>query len=100
VSWNTKTIKIIKNKSIPDIQEAVGKNSHNHKGHHANMVKDFRRRFWISLAVSIPIFLLSPMIQRFLGIREPIRFTGDLYILFLLSSFIYFYGVSISQGSA
>jgi Cu2+-exporting ATPase len=56
------------------------------------MVADFRRRFWISLIVSIPILLLSPMIQRFLGIRETIRFTGDLYVLFLLSSFIYFYG--------
>jgi Cu2+-exporting ATPase len=56
------------------------------------MVEDFRKRFWISLVVSIPILLLSPMIQKFLGIREILHFTGDFYVLFVLSSFVYFYG--------
>jgi Cu2+-exporting ATPase len=56
------------------------------------MVADFRRRFWISLAVSVPVLLLSPMIQRFLGLREALRFPGDLYVLFLLSSFVFVYG--------
>ena len=63
-----------------------------HEDHHAHMVADFRRRFWISLAVSVPVLLLSPMIQGFLGIREALRFPGDLYALFLLSSFVFFYG--------
>lgn len=35
--------------------------------HHKMMVKDFRKRFWISLIVTIPILFLSPMIQEFLG---------------------------------
>jgi Cu2+-exporting ATPase len=56
------------------------------------MVADFRRRFWVSLAVSVPVLLLSPMIQRFLGLREALRFPGDLYVLFLLSSFVFLYG--------
>ena len=63
-----------------------------HEGHHAHMVADFRKRFWISLIVTVPILALSPMIQKFVGLRETIQFTGDLYILFLLSSFVFFYG--------
>ncbi len=60
--------------------------------HHAHMVADFRRRFWISLAVTLPILLLSPMIQRSLGLEETLRFPGDIYLLFGLSSFVFFYG--------
>lgn len=56
------------------------------------MVADFRRRFWLSLIVTGPILILSPMIQHFLGLRESIRFFGDQYVLFGLSSVIYFYG--------
>ena len=49
--------------------------------HHAMMVADFRRRFWISLIISIPILLLSPLIQRFIGLEGKIDFTGDSYVL-------------------
>jgi len=56
------------------------------------MVADFRRRFWLSLVVTVPILILSPMIQHFLGLGESIRFFGDQYVLFGLSSVIYFYG--------
>jgi len=60
--------------------------------HHAMMVADFRRRFWISLVFTIPILLLSPMIQEFLGLEGKISFTGDSYILLALSSVVFFYG--------
>ena len=63
-----------------------------HQRHHAHMVADFRRRFWISLIITIPVLTLSPMIQRFLGLGDSIRFSGDLYVLFGLSSIIFFYG--------
>lgn len=63
-----------------------------HGNHHAMMVADFRRRFWISLIISIPILLLSPMIQIFLGLEGAIAFPGDSYILFVLSSAVFFYG--------
>lgn len=70
-----------------------GRSGHKgHVDHHAHMVADFRRRFWISLMVTVPILALSPLIQRLLGLDRTIRFTGDLYILFLLSSFVFFYG--------
>ncbi len=61
-------------------------------GHHAHMVADFRKRFWISLILTLPILILSPMIQEFLGLGTTIRFPGDLYILFILSSIVFFYG--------
>ncbi len=57
-----------------------------HHDHHAHMVADFKRRFWISLVITIPILLLSPIIQGFLGLREALGFPGQLYLLFALSS--------------
>ena len=61
-------------------------------GHHDMMVADFRKRFWISLAITIPVLILSPMIQMFLGLGESLRFAGDPFVLFGLSSVIFFYG--------
>ncbi len=63
-----------------------------HGEHHAHMVADFRKRFWVSLIITVPILLLSPMIQEFLGFREAARFAGDLYLLWALSSVVFFYG--------
>jgi Cu2+-exporting ATPase len=61
-----------------------------HMSHHAHMVEDFRKRFWISLGATVPVLVLSPMIQSLLNIS--FSFPGDKYILFAISSFIYFYG--------
>jgi len=63
---------------------------HDHSGHHEMMIEDFKRRFFISLIVTIPILILSPMIQEWINLS--IDFTGDSYILFALATFIYFYG--------
>ena len=63
-----------------------------HHDHHAHMVADFRKRFWISLVLTIPILLLSPMIQEFLGLGTLFQFTGSLYLTFILSSVVFFYG--------
>jgi Cu2+-exporting ATPase len=65
---------------------------HDHHSHHAHMVEDFRKRFWISLVLSFPILILSPMIQGFLGLGESLRFPGDLFLNFLFSSAVFFYG--------
>ena len=61
-------------------------------GHHAHMAADFRKRFWISLALTLPILFLSPMLQTLVGLREAIRFPGDIYVLFGLSSAVFWYG--------
>jgi P-type Cu2+ transporter len=65
-----------------------------HTAHHAHMAEDFRKRFWVSLIITVPILILSPMIQQFLGLDDKIRFTGDAYLLFALSTVIFFYGGS------
>jgi len=68
---------------------------HKHKGHashHEHMIADFRKRFWISLVLSIPILLLSPMIQKFLGLGETLAFAGSQFVLFALSTIVFFYG--------
>lgn len=67
---------------------------HGHGGHdhhdHGDMVEDFKKRFFISLIETIPILALSPMIQQFIGVDW--RFANDQYILFVLSTFVFFYG--------
>ena len=63
-----------------------------HEDHHAQMAADFRKRFWISLALTLPILLLSPMLQTLVGLREAIHFPGDLYVLFGFSSAVFWYG--------
>ncbi|EGA91024.1 copper-transporting ATPase, P-type (copB) [Planococcus donghaensis MPA1U2] len=41
--------------------------NHDHQGHrgHGDMVADFKKRFFISLILTLPILALSPMIQHF-----------------------------------
>lgn len=41
-----------------------------HHDHHAHMAADFQKRFWISLVLTLPIILLSPMLQKLVGLRE------------------------------
>lgn len=66
-------------------------NAHSdHHDHHAHMIKDFKKRFWISLLISLPIVVLAPMIQDLLGYG--LRFNNDRYVQFALSSIIFFYG--------
>ena len=71
---------------------AHGRHAQSDAGHHAHMVADFRRRFWVSLVLTIPVVVLSPMIQDVLGLREVLRFPGDTFVLFGLSTVIFFYG--------
>ena len=60
--------------------------------HHAMMVADFRRRFWVSLVLSVPVLLLSPAIQTFLRLGDALRFPGDGLVVFALSTVVFFYG--------
>ena len=58
--------------------------------HHKMMIADFRKRFWVTLILTIPILIISPMIQGFIGYE--FLLPGNQYILFGLSSVVYFYG--------
>lgn len=69
---------------------------HNHGGHgghgdhHEHMIEDFKKRFWISLGLALPISYLSEMTQMLFGYE--VNFAGDTLLLFLLSTLIFFYG--------
>ncbi|MGM0407700.1 MAG: heavy metal translocating P-type ATPase, partial [Bacteroidota bacterium] len=67
-----------------------GKGNHDHTAHHKMMIKDFRKRFWISLVITLPILVMSPMIQNVFGYEITFRFAG--YVLFGLSTVVFFYG--------
>lgn len=69
-------------------QEAHG----DHTSHHARMVGSFRRRLFVCLIITIPILLLSPVIQDALGISGTLKFTGQMYVLLALASAVYAYG--------
>ncbi|MCO6437623.1 MAG: cadmium-translocating P-type ATPase [Phycisphaerae bacterium] len=56
------------------------------------MVADFKRRFWISLILTLPVLLLSPMIQGFLRVAESWDFPFDSWVQWLFASIIFFYG--------
>ena len=53
--------------------------NHNHQSHsvdHSGHEMVFRNRFWVSLVLTIPVLLFSPMIQEWFGFSMP-EFTGS-----------------------
>ncbi len=66
-----------------------GHDSHG-EDHHKHMLEDFKRKFWISLIIAIPILALSEMIQNWFGYE--LEFTGSEYVLGGLGLVIYLYG--------
>lgn len=71
-------------------QGAETQHGNMHDKHAGHQTEDFLKRFWICLVLTIPVLLLSHMIQQWLGFR--INFPFDNYVLLALSSVIYFYG--------
>ena len=67
-----------------------GSMSHSGHDHHAMMIADFSKRFYIVLILTLPILLLSTMIQHWLNIQ--IRFPGAPFVLLALASVVYVYG--------
>ncbi|MES2646999.1 MAG: copper-translocating P-type ATPase [Bacteroidota bacterium] len=65
----------------------MGHPGHNH---HAMMFYNFRKRFYVVLFLTIPIMLLSEIIQHWLHIS--ISFPGSNILLLLLSTVVFFYG--------
>jgi len=74
------------------MKSAAKREPHEHHDHHAHMEADFRKRFWISLVLTLPILVLSPFLQKPVGLCETIGFAGDLHVLFGLSTAVFFYG--------
>ncbi|MGC9348605.1 MAG: heavy metal translocating P-type ATPase [Anaerolineae bacterium] len=71
--------------------------SHNHDDSHRSGTDHsgheemFRRRFWINLALTIPVLLFSPMIQQWLGFSMP-DFPGSRWIGPVFAFAVFFYG--------
>jgi len=79
------------NKTIQPMHH--GGNSSPHQagaGAHVHDLEDFKKRFIISTIITIPILLLSPVIQSFFGFR--FDFPGSMYVTLVLASIVYFYG--------
>src|SRR3546814_3613720 len=76
------------------VVQASGSTHADHAGGHDHgaMIADYRRRFWVTLVLTPPVLLLSPMIQHWLGLAETISFPGDGLLLFALSTIVYVYG--------
>ena len=72
--------------------EGEKKKHGSHREHHAQMVADFRRRFWISLILSLPVLALAPLIQSLFGIEDALAFPGDRFVQFAFASGVFFYG--------
>ena len=64
-----------------------GEHGPNHTGHE----EMFRRRFWVSSALSIPVLLWSETIQGWFGYTAP-EFAGSFLIVPVLATFIFVYG--------
>ena len=77
---------------------AAGPKTAGHGGHgaaaggHAHHVAQFRRRFWISLALTLPVLATSAMLQHLLGLRHALAFPGDQWVEFAFATAIYLFG--------
>ncbi|WP_273265531.1 copper-translocating P-type ATPase [Flexistipes sinusarabici] len=64
--------------------------NHDHASHHSEMIRDFKKRFFISLILTIPILILSPTVQGIFGYKFYFEYSN--YLLFAFSTAIFFYG--------
>ncbi|MFB6225209.1 MAG: heavy metal translocating P-type ATPase, partial [Candidatus Paceibacteria bacterium] len=62
-----------------------------HLHHHKEMIVSFRRRFWISLGLSIPVLLFSAPFMNLLSLSA-LTFPGSEAIQFVLATIIFVYG--------
>ena len=64
--------------------------SHDHTEHHRMMAKDFKRRFFVVLPLTIIVLILSPKIQELLEFS--VDFALRNFVLFVLGTTITAYG--------
>lgn len=63
------------------------------------MERDMRRRFWISLALSIPIFLYSPVGINFFGLNLPTPVPASWILLILTTPIVFWTGSIFITGT-
>jgi P-type Cu2+ transporter len=74
---------------MPAPRDHADHGGHGDHGHHDPA--QFRDRFWITLALSLPVVFFSEMFQELLGYSAP-SFPGSTWIPPLLGTFIFLYG--------
>lgn len=62
-----------------------------HRADHTGHEIMFRNRFWVCLALSVPVLLYSPMLQEWFGFTVPV-FPGSQWIAPVLATIVFFYG--------
>jgi Cu2+-exporting ATPase len=68
-----------------------GKTDHGSHVDHSGHEQMFRKKFWVSLLLSIPVLIFSPTIQSWLGYSLP-AFPGSEWITPAIAIAIFFYG--------
>ncbi len=72
----------------------TGRDQHaGHGGHggHGDHAAQFRDRFWVSLALTVPVVAYSEMVQEWLGFTPP-RFPGSAWVAPVLGTVVFLYG--------
>ena len=82
-------------KLVP-VEDKSHQEHNKHEGHKTNI---FKLKFWVSLALSIPVVMYSDITQDLLNWQAP-QFPGSDFIPFVLGSIIFFYGGWIFLVSA
>jgi Cu2+-exporting ATPase len=61
-----------------------------HTSHHEQMIADFKRRFFVSLVLALPVVLLSSTVQSLLSYS--FTFAGDQFVSLALATVVFLYG--------
>lgn len=82
-----------KNTDEAQHNDQAGKGSTHHRGNggHSGHEQMFRRKFWISLLLSIPVLLYSETLHGWLGFTMP-AFPGSAWITPVFSVIVFAYG--------
>jgi Cu2+-exporting ATPase len=64
---------------------------HDQHGGHGDHAAQFRDRFWLSLALTVPVVAYSEMVQEWLGFTPP-QFPGSEWVAPLLGTTVFLYG--------
>jgi Cu2+-exporting ATPase len=59
--------------------------------HHGDHAAQFRDRFWLSLALTVPVVAYSEMVQEWLGFTPP-QFPGSRWVAPVLGTVVFLYG--------
>ena len=73
--------------------------SHEHDKHAGHNPDMFKKKFWLSFALTIPVLIYSHTIQELLNFTSP-SFPGSQWIPVILGTFIFFYGGLVFLKSA